>query len=40
MVERENNIKEEPWDYWFVIITNPLETEALSLKPYNRPSFV
>jgi len=32
MFERENNNKEEPWDYWFIIITNPLQTEALFLK--------
>ena len=32
MFERENNNKEEPWDYWLIIITNPLQTEDLFLK--------
>jgi len=38
MVEREYN-KKEPWDYWFIITTNPSQTETLNLEPHVRPNF-
>jgi len=39
MVEREYNNKKEPWDYWFIITTNPSQTKTLNLEPYVRPNF-
>ena len=39
MVERENNIKEEPWDYWFVVITNPLHVGTKGVSQIYHLSF-
>jgi len=36
--ENNNNNKEVPWDYWFVIITNPSQTNPKP-KLYIRPTF-
>jgi len=51
MIRRENSkfrvlkcwkrkqYKREPWDYWFILITNPPQTEALTLELYVGPNF-
>jgi len=36
--ENNNNNKEVSWDYWFIIITNPSQTNPKP-KLYIRPAF-